>query len=109
MLFLYWDKWIEVNTSFSFPSSKNVILYIPKNKVKNSEDECINSGINTSNIRSVDKGQDRNCSKQSDTNEQKPTTWNSQGQDAGDDNDSIDLFLSVSKSVDEFEERLEQL
>ena len=62
-----------------------------------SEDEGISSGINTPDIRSVNEGKERNCSKQSGTNRKKPTTLDSQGQDADEDNDGLDLFYQQLK------------
>ena len=61
----------------------NTYIYMkPITTLEISEDQGIKSGINTPYIRSVYEGLDRNFSKQSDTNRQKPTNLDIQGKDA---------------------------
>ena len=66
------------STKYKFVMCKDRHLNVPK-KVEISEDESTNSGINTPNIRHVNKDNDKHCSKQIDTNSQNPEILDNQG------------------------------
>ena len=70
-----------------------------------SENEGLNSQINTSNVRHANEGKDKVHSKQCDTNRQELKTLECRQQDPKEDD--LDLCLLATKTVGEFEERLE--
>ena len=77
--------------------TENRYLHISKPKLEISDDESLNSQINTPNISNANLGKDRFHSEQCDMNTQEFTTLDSKGRDGEEGNDDLGLSLLSAK------------